>query len=138
MKRVANRSTASRATKKTKAVKTAAKPTAKARTRASAKPAPVKTAIKNRPRAERVTTVQLVAERAHAIADVAFDRIKQRIDQAQHTASVSGLEMIWEQARPILARSRVFVRQHPMRSGVIFGLLACAALLTRTPTVAAK
>lgn len=82
--------------------------------------------------------VQFVAARAHGIADSLYALAKQRIDQAQRSATPMRVETLWQRTQPILVRAGEFVRDHPLRAGTIIALLAAATLLARSAQTAPR
>lgn len=76
--------------------------------------------------------VQFAADRANEFADSLHARARQSIDRAQHSITHVNLEGVLQRAQPLLVRTGTFVRQHPLRSGLILLLVAGAAVLART------
>lgn len=80
--------------------------------------------------------VQFAAARANDLADALHEVARDRIDRAQRSVTHIGVESLWQRAQPLLLRAATFVRDNPLRAGMIVAFLTGAALLTRTSSSA--
>ncbi|MGQ0622299.1 MAG: hypothetical protein ACT4QA_20680 [Panacagrimonas sp.] len=78
--------------------------------------------------------VQFAAARANDLADALHQLARSRIEQAQQSATHLGVESLWQRTQPLMLRAANFVRENPLRAGLIVAFLTGAALLTRSPS----